>query len=177
HLSRPIRLTDAAKVTAWAVEWLPWGGVHAITGSETLNARFPGQWFQVESGLHYNWHRHYDPTIGRYTQPDPLGFVDGPSVYAYAKNAPHEYVDPDGRNKLADLWNFVRRLRFEGPDTGYAKHGTGRICQIRSGEWFVRLDQDRYPGQSEPTLHLNIGSSKPGRWQSPHIPLNPRKWF
>ncbi len=73
------------------------GGVHSISGSETLNSRFPGQWFQVESGLHYNWHRHYDPTIGRYTQPDPLGFVDGPSVYAYARNAPHEFVDPDGR--------------------------------------------------------------------------------
>ncbi|MEQ1712208.1 MAG: RHS repeat-associated core domain-containing protein, partial [Hyphomicrobium sp.] len=61
-----------------------------------LNARFPGQWFQVESGLHYNWHRHYDPTIGRYTQPDPLGFVDGPSVYAYARNAPGEVIDPTG---------------------------------------------------------------------------------
>ncbi|MEQ1710704.1 MAG: RHS repeat-associated core domain-containing protein [Hyphomicrobium sp.] len=96
HLSRPIRLTDAAQVTAWAAEWLPWGGVHSITGSETLNARFPGQWFQVESGLHYNWHRHYDPTIGRYTQPDPLGFVDGPSVYAYARNAPGEVIDPSG---------------------------------------------------------------------------------
>ncbi len=96
HLGRPIRLTDPAKVTAWAVEWLPWGGVHTISGSETLNARFPGQWFQVESGLHYNWHRHYDPTIGRYTQPDPLGFVDGPSVYAYARNAPTEFVDPTG---------------------------------------------------------------------------------
>ncbi len=97
HLGRPIRLTGPAKVTAWAVEWLPWGGVHSITGSETLNARFPGQWFQVESGLHYNWHRHYDPSIGRYTQPDPLGFVDGPSLYAYARNAPGEFVDPDGR--------------------------------------------------------------------------------
>ncbi len=101
HLGRPIRLTDPAKVTAWAVEWLPWGGVHSITGSETLNARFPGQWFQVESGLHYNWHRHYDPSLGRYTQPDPLGFVDGPSVYAYARNAPGEFVDPDGRNSIA----------------------------------------------------------------------------
>ncbi|MEQ1713459.1 MAG: RHS repeat-associated core domain-containing protein [Hyphomicrobium sp.] len=80
------------------MEWLPWGGVHAITGSETLNARFPGQWFQVESGLHYNWHRHYDPTIGRYTQPDPLGFVDGPSVFAYARNNPQRYVDNSGRN-------------------------------------------------------------------------------
>ena len=96
HLGRPIRLTDPAKVTAWAVEWLPWGGVHTISGSETLNARFPGQWFQVESGLHYNWHRHYDPSLGRYTQPDPLGFVDGPSVYAYARNAPGELVDLEG---------------------------------------------------------------------------------
>jgi RHS repeat-associated protein len=30
---------------------------------------------QLEAGLHYNWHRHYDPSLGRYTQPDPLGFV------------------------------------------------------------------------------------------------------
>ena len=102
HLGRPIRLTDPAKVTAWAVEWLPWGGVHTISGSETLNARFPGQWFQVESGLHYNWHRHYDPSLGRYTQPDPLGFVDGPSVYAYAGSRPGEAVDPDGRYQVPD---------------------------------------------------------------------------
>jgi RHS repeat-associated protein len=60
-------------------------------------ARFPGQWFQIESGLHYNWHRHYDPSIGRYTQPDPLRFVDGPSVYAYAGNSPIMYIDEDGR--------------------------------------------------------------------------------
>jgi RHS repeat-associated protein len=62
-----------------------------------LDARFPGQWFQSETGLHYNWHRSYDPTLGRYTQPDPLGFVDGPSVYAYAGGSPQRYVDRDGR--------------------------------------------------------------------------------
>ncbi|MEJ2625075.1 MAG: RHS repeat-associated core domain-containing protein [Pseudolabrys sp.] len=56
--------------------------------------RFPGQYFQLESGLAYNRYRHYDPTLGRYTQPDPLGFVDGPSVYAYAKCTPGMYADP-----------------------------------------------------------------------------------
>ncbi|MBL8566761.1 MAG: RHS repeat-associated core domain-containing protein [Hyphomicrobiaceae bacterium] len=47
--------------------------------------------------MHYNWHRHYDPTIGRYTQPNPLGFVDGPSVYGYAGGTPYRSVDPEGR--------------------------------------------------------------------------------
>ena len=39
----------------------------------------------------------HDPSLGRYTQPDPLGFIDGPSVYAYARNNPQAFVDPDGR--------------------------------------------------------------------------------
>jgi RHS repeat-associated protein len=96
HLNRPVRMTDAAKAAVWDAIWLPWGGVHAVTGMATLNARFPGQWFQTETGLHYNWHRSYDPTLGRYTQPDPLGFVDGPSVYAYAGGLPQTRVDPTG---------------------------------------------------------------------------------
>lgn len=73
------------------------GGAHAITGSASLDARLPGQWYQLETGLHYNWHRHYDLSLGRYTQPDPLGFVDGPSVYGYAKGSPLSAVDPDGQ--------------------------------------------------------------------------------
>ena len=76
------------------------GGVQSITGTGALNLRFPGQWFQLETGLHYNWHRSYDPTLGRYTQPDPLGFVDGPSVYEYAKGSPQRWVDPTGRMSL-----------------------------------------------------------------------------
>jgi RHS repeat-associated protein len=97
HLNRPVKMTTATKASVWDAIWQPWGGIHAITGSATLDARFPGQWFQSETGLHYNWHRSYDPTLGRYTQPDPLGFVDGPSVYAYAKGSPQRSIDRDGR--------------------------------------------------------------------------------
>jgi hypothetical protein len=46
--------------------------------------------------LQYNWHRHYDPTLGRYNQADPLGFVDGPSLYGYAKGSPVRVVHPRG---------------------------------------------------------------------------------
>src|ERR1700722_15771935 len=65
-----------------------------------MDMRFPGQWFQLETGLAYNWHRHYDATMGRHVQPDRLGLVamlnDGPSVYAYAHNSPATRLDPTG---------------------------------------------------------------------------------
>jgi RHS repeat-associated protein len=93
HLNRPVKMTSATKASVWDAVWQPWGGVHSVTGSATLDARFPGQWFQTETGLHYNWHRSYDPTLGRYTQPDPLGFVDGPSVYGYAGGSPNQRTD------------------------------------------------------------------------------------
>ncbi len=97
HINRPIRMSTTAKVMVWQAEWDPWGGVQSLSGALANNLRFPGQWFQIETGLHYNWHRHYDPSIGRYTQPDPLGFVDGPSVYAYARSSPLQGADRDGR--------------------------------------------------------------------------------
>ena len=62
---------------------LPFGGVHTSSGTN-ITLRFPGQWFQSEAGLHQNWMRDYDPTLGRYIQADPLGLVDGASVYNYA---------------------------------------------------------------------------------------------
>jgi RHS repeat-associated protein len=97
HLGRPIRMTNTAKATVWAATWKPWGEVQALSGTSSNNLRYPGQYFQIETGLHYNHHRMYDPVTGRYTQPDPLRFVDGPSVYAYAKNSPFMYTDREGR--------------------------------------------------------------------------------
>ena len=96
HLMRPIRLTDASKATVWSATWLPWGGAHITSGATAQNLRFPGQYFLIEQGLHYNWRRIYDPTTGRYTQPDPLGFPDGPARYAYAGNMPLMNVDRNG---------------------------------------------------------------------------------
>ncbi len=96
HLDRPVRMTNAAQALVWDAVYKPYGEVQSITGSASLDARFPGQWFQLETGLHHNWHRTYDPTTGRYLQPDPLGNVDGPSVYAYANSSPMMLSDPEG---------------------------------------------------------------------------------
>jgi RHS repeat-associated protein len=96
HLGRPIRMTDAVKATVWQATYKPFGEVQAISGTATQNLRFPGQYFQIETGLAYNHHRSYDPITGRYTQADPLRFVDGPSVYAYVGSSPFMNVDREG---------------------------------------------------------------------------------
>jgi RHS repeat-associated protein len=98
HLGRPIRMTDAAKATVWQATYKPFGEVQTTSGTKALNTRFPGQYFQIETSYAYNWHRHYDPISGRYTQPDPLRFVDGPSMYAYGKNSPIMITDRTGLN-------------------------------------------------------------------------------
>ena len=95
HIGRPVFATDDTGLKVWEASYLPFGGVAASSGPNS-DLRFPGQWFQSESGLHQNWMRDYDPTLGRYIQADPLGLVDGASVYGYVKQNPGRYVDPTG---------------------------------------------------------------------------------
>ncbi len=99
HIGRPLFATDVTGVKVWEASYLPFGGVRVSSG-DAIVLRFPGQWFQSESGLHQNWMRDYDPTTGRYIQADPLGLVDGASVYGYALQNPGRYVDPRGEQAI-----------------------------------------------------------------------------
>ncbi|MBN8629470.1 MAG: RHS repeat-associated core domain-containing protein [Rhodobacterales bacterium] len=95
HIGRPVFATNSTGVKVWTATYTPFGGVHTSTGA-LPTARFPGQWSQSESGLHQNWMRDYDPTTGRYLQADPLGLVDGASVYGYVGQNPGRWIDPNG---------------------------------------------------------------------------------
>ena len=62
----------------------------------TFNLRFPGQYYDQESGLHYNYFRDYEATAGRYSASDPVGLWGGASSYSYAYNSPLNWFDSRG---------------------------------------------------------------------------------
>lgn len=68
----------------------------ALIGTACLNVRFPGQYYDDETGLHYNLMRYYHPELGRYIQSDPIGLAGGLSTYGYALNNPTTIIDPHG---------------------------------------------------------------------------------
>ncbi|WP_158229168.1 DUF6765 family protein [Collimonas sp. PA-H2] len=93
----PIAMTDGDQHVVWQADVAPWGQakIQSKDGS-TLNLRLPGQYYDAETSLHDNFHRTYNPATGRYLQPDPLGYLDGPDPYSYVQGDPINKIDPLG---------------------------------------------------------------------------------
>ncbi|MFP8944609.1 putative T7SS-secreted protein [Streptomyces fenghuangensis] len=92
----PTELVDETGRIAWHTRTTLWGTTTWNRDATTYTPlRFPGQYHDPETGLHYNYFRYYDPATGRYTTPDPLGLAPSPNPATYTTN-PHVQIDPLG---------------------------------------------------------------------------------
>jgi RHS repeat-associated protein len=96
HLGTPQKMTDGTGAVMWSADYKPFGEATITVSTITNNLRFPGQYFDAETGLNYNYMRDYNPAIGRYIEKDPIGFRGGINLYAYVKNQPTNRIDPYG---------------------------------------------------------------------------------
>jgi RHS repeat-associated protein len=96
HLGTPQVLTNDSQTIAWKAAYTPFGKAQISTGAVENAFRFPGQFYDQETGLHYNYHRYYDPITGRYITPDPIGLRGGINLFVYVQENPINGSDPRG---------------------------------------------------------------------------------
>jgi len=96
HLGTPQVLTNQAQSVVWSGDYDVFGEATLTTETVVNNIRFPGQYYDAESGLHYNYFRDYDTSLGRYVESDPIGLGGGMNTYAYVESNPIVYYDPLG---------------------------------------------------------------------------------
>ena len=132
HRGLPMMRSDAEGRIVWQQQYGPFGEPEASDGPVAFREdsarlfdvdpmlRFPGQWADSATGLYYNMRRDYDPTLGRYVSPDPLGLRAGPNPYLYVDADPMRNVDPTGLmlfafdgtynapDKPTNIWHFYQ---------------------------------------------------------------------
>lgn len=96
HLGTPQVMTDQSQMIAWSGDYEAFGEVEVGASTVDSSLRFPGQYFDQETNLYYNYFRDYDPSIGRYITSDPIGLRGGINTYTYVENNPLNWIDPFG---------------------------------------------------------------------------------
>lgn len=139
HLGTPQQLITAAGAVVWQAAYLPYGQAQIKVQTVQNNLRFPGQYYDAETGLHYNWHRFYDPETGRYISADPIGLDGGVNLYAYVSGNPVNFSDssgltascpPDVKLARAIKQGFTRYPKRIGEE----KYHCGYECYIENRE-------------------------------------------
>jgi RHS repeat-associated protein len=135
HLNTPRMIANQQGATVWKWEQQePFGATPPNDNPSGLGAfdfplRFPGQYFDKETGLTYNWMRDYDAAIGRYSETDPIGLRAGPNLYAYVGGNPIAFTDPAGLELVctymtSDIYKRTETVKVE-------EKGYWRKCTVR----------------------------------------------
>jgi RHS repeat-associated protein len=135
YLGAPHQITDAGVNAVWLWDHDPFGN-GTPSGTFSDNFRFPGQFYDQNTKLHYNYFRDYDPNTGRYIESDPIGLRSGINTYAYAGDNPINFIDPLGLWRLPDYVSINLNIAIPNPWTGTLVGWSGTASLDRYGDWF-----------------------------------------
>ncbi|WP_311132825.1 RHS repeat-associated core domain-containing protein [Pseudomonas fluorescens] len=155
HLGTPQELTSYGGAIVWSAKYTAHGKLREVSHGDGERfeqpLRFQGQYFDVESGLHYNRHRYYHPDIGRYLTPDPVKLAGGLNPYRYTRN-PTGWVGPLGLSGNCPLANKAG---------GSARDGVGE-AKVDEGE--PNVPSPKPPNQYLHRADSGHDMSRTGRW-------------
>ena len=152
----PRELTDSNGDVAWAADFAAFGEGRVDRVSEVeCPIRYPGQYYDRETGLHYNRHRYYDPETGRFISPDPIGLAGGLNLYSYAPNTTG-WSDPLGLTVRCPK-KMPKRLKDEADrfQRRAQKSGAKAACVIydaATGEIYTGLSGGPYPREQHGSM-------------------------
>ena len=151
HLGTPRLIKDKNNATIWYWQSDPFGTtkpIEVVDGDANnfeFNLRFAGQYYDVETGLHYNYFRDYDPSTGRYVQSDPIGLAGGLNTYGYVGGNPLSWIDPLGLdfgfsvNPNQAGGNGHTTFYYQGPNKNWYSYDQGSAGSPSSGGDFGHL--------------------------------------
>ncbi|EPN2773745.1 RHS repeat-associated core domain-containing protein, partial [Klebsiella aerogenes] len=127
-----VRLTSLQGEIVWSEKTGVWGEKGEVYADRISNPlRFQGQYFDAETGLHYNRHRYYDPEIAGFISQDPIGLAGGLNVYQYAPN-PLGWVDPWGLSCSSDARALRANMVAAGKSEPSFKNSAHHIVMSNS---------------------------------------------
>jgi type VI secretion system secreted protein VgrG len=171
HLGTPQEMYDQDGEIVWAADFSAYGLTARSLAQEVDNPiRFPGQYHDQESGLHYNRFRYYDPQVGRYINQDPIGLAGGMNSYAYVDGNPGGMLDSTGLAGVIPK-NFGKGKPVDAInnpiDSINAKNGFVENAIEAVKAWFGFDSAAFVP---EDTFACEIAECYPGRWCTANFP-------
>lgn len=170
HLGTPQELTDYSGEIMWSAKYRAYGNLAALEVSEIDNPlRFQGQYFDAETGLHYNRHRYYNPNTGRFLTPDPIKLAGGLNNYKYVHN-PTGWVDPLGLDECPGASEGKSsRTRLPRNQGRWGPDGKGKPGE---SPWYSDIPEVNEVTKGEPIPFVN-GRPDFSQWSKGTVKFKP----